>query len=86
MTGETHNKKPPLPLDLLALYDEFVELDACSAFFCDAVAAITSKEDLLDDSSAEGLRFFSQWLKEKSTSFKRELNAAWLAASANERH
>lgn len=79
-------RKQPLPHDLLALYDEFAELDACYAFFCDAVAAISSKEYLLGESSAEGLRFFSQWLKEKSAAFKGELNATWLAASSHERH
>lgn len=86
MPNETQNRKPPLPHDLLALYDEFAELDACCAFFRDAVASISDKECLLDETSAEGARFFSQWLKEKSGSFKRELNAVWLAASANERH
>lgn len=84
-------KKPPTPQphphDLLTLYDDFTEFDACCAFFCDAVAALnTGRQEGLDDASAEGLRFFSQWLKERSAEFKGELNTAWLAASSLERH
>lgn len=86
MPSEPPNKRQPLSNDLLALYDEFAELDACSAFFCDAVTYISTRDDALDESTAEGLRFFSQWMKEKSASFKQELNAAWLAASSLERH
>lgn len=80
-------REKSLTNDLLFLYDDFAELDACYAFFCDAVASINSnREDILDGASAEGLRFFSQWLKERSQAFKRELNAVWLAASSHERH
>ncbi len=64
----------------------FTELEACSAFFCDAVAYISIRDDALDESFAEGHRFSYQWPKEKSASFKQELNAAWLAASSLERH
>ena len=59
MPNEPKNRKPPLPHDLLALDDEFAELDACCAFFCDAVASISEKEGLLDQTSAEGLRLSS---------------------------
>lgn len=86
MPSKPPNKRQPLSTDLLTLYDEFAELDACYAFFCDAVASISKEDDSLDDSSAEGLCFFSQWLKEKSAAFKEELNTAWLAASSHERH
>ena len=80
-------REQSLPNELLTLYDDFAELDAYYAFFCDAVASINSnREDVLDEASAEGLRFFSQWLKERSAAFKGELNAVWLAASSRERH
>lgn len=80
-------KEPSLADDLLALYDDFAELDACYAFFCDAVAALCDKrEECLENTSAEGLRVYSQWLKDKSAAFKGDLNTAWRMASSHKRH
>lgn len=72
--------------ELLVLYSEFTELDACYAFFCDAVATLSDNQDaLLDNTSAEGLRILSQWLKDRSAGFKDDLNVVWRAASAHQR-
>lgn len=87
MANNKTTKQHSVQLELLSLYDDYAELDACYAFFCDAVAALSSDRDEgLDSASAEGLRFFSQWLKQRSTDFKGELNATWLHASSQERH
>lgn len=80
-------KDQSLPLDLLALYDNFSEFEACCAFFCDAVSALSSNgHDWVDGSSAEGLRFIAQRLKEKSTALKGDVEVIWKAASSQERH
>lgn len=74
-------------LDLLALYDNVSEFDACCAFFCDAVAALSNgKDEWLEGTSAEGLRCYAQRLKEESAAIKGEVEVAWKAASAMERH
>lgn len=68
---------------LLTLYDDFSEFDAYCAFFCDAVACLSSsKEDWLDDAGAQGLGLFSQWLKGRSAELKRELDVAFQSASS----
>lgn len=55
-----------------------MELDAYTAFFCDAVSALSNNsDDLLDVTSAQGLRLFAGWLKERSRELKGELKAAW---------
>ncbi|WP_341936851.1 hypothetical protein [Marinimicrobium sp. C2-29] len=70
---------------LMGLYEEFVDFDAYCAFFCDATAALcVNREQWLDDISAEGLSLFSQWLKERSNSLKRELEAHWKSAGQNQ--
>jgi hypothetical protein len=74
MPNTKPTKAQSLPLDLLMLYDSFSEFEACCAFFCDSVAALSShRVDWIDESSAEGLRFFAQRLKEKSTALKSEV-------------
>lgn len=76
------SSQKPLQIDLLNLYDEFAEFDSYCAFFCDAVAALSrDKDGFLDETSAEGLRFFSEWLKERSAVLKGELESAWRASS-----
>jgi hypothetical protein len=85
--GVLPNTKPNsgevLAADLLALYDDSSEFNACCAFFCDAMASFSrNKEDCLDETSAQGLRFFSEWLKERSMALKGELETAWRTASS----
>lgn len=87
MTTSNPPRNQAITNQLLSLYDDYAELDACCAFFCDAVAALSNdREEGLDSTSAEGLRIFSHWLKQRSTAFKGELNTTWLHASSQERH
>lgn len=87
MSNPKTGKEASLSHELLVLYDEFTELDACYVFFCDAVAALSDNQDvLLDNTSAEGLRILCQWLKDRSARFKGDLNVVWRAASAHQRH
>lgn len=87
MPNTKSSKAQSIPLDLLALYDDFSEFDACCAFFCDAVTALSSNgPEWVDGSSAEGLRFIAQQLKEKSTALKGDVEVIWKAASSQARH
>lgn len=87
MSDAKPTKDQSIPLDLLALYDNFSEFDACCAFFCDAVTALSSGgHEWVDGSSAEGLRVTAHRLKEKSAALKGEVEVVWKAASAQERH
>lgn len=64
-----------LAVDLLRLYDEFAEYEACCAFFCDSVACLGSnKDNWLDSTSAEGLCFFSHWMKQRAKILKERLD------------
>ncbi|MGQ9425857.1 hypothetical protein ACXYTJ_05360 [Gilvimarinus sp. F26214L] len=63
---------------LLDLYDEFAEFDAHFAFFCDAMGALSQRQDdFLDRNTAEGVRLFGDWLKERSKLLKEELKVVW---------
>jgi hypothetical protein len=67
----------PTESKLLTIYDDFSEFDAYCSFFCDAVAALSRDEDdFLDRATAQGIRLFGDWLKEKSNGIKRELKDA----------
>lgn len=67
---------------LLEVYDDFVEFNACCAFFFDAVAAVEAgKAEALDEASVEGLRIQAQWLKERSGKLKEALAAVWGATN-----
>lgn len=86
MTDLKITAKPPLSRELLILYDDFSEYDAYCAFFCSAVACLNSgREEWLDEISAEGLCLFSQWLKDRSSSLKTELEKVWSTAKEPER-
>lgn len=87
MPGSKSTRARSLSLDLLALYDNFSEFEACCAFFCDAVSALSnSRDEWVDGTSAEGLRCYAQRLKEESAVMKSEVEVSWKAASAVERH
>lgn len=69
---------------LLDLYDEFAEFDAHCAFFCDAVSALSERQDdFLDQNTAQGIRLFGDWLKERSRLLKGELKVAWEESAAS---
>lgn len=71
------------PTKLLSLYDDFSEFDAYCAFFCDAVGAMSERQDdFLDRNTAQGIRLFGGWLKERSSVLKGELKTAWQDTTA----
>lgn len=72
----------PGPTKLLSLYDDFSEFDAYCAFFCDAVGALNERQDdFLDRTTAQGIRLFGGWLKDRSSDLKGELKTAWQEAT-----
>lgn len=87
MPAKIPSKIEVLSKELLVLYDEFSEFDACCAFFCEATASMSGNSDCcLDGSSAEGLRILAQHLKERSATLKGQVEAVWKVASSEERH
>lgn len=82
--GFTLTQEQSTPTKLLDLYDEFSEFDAYCAFFCDAVGALSERQDdFLDRNTAQGIRLFGDWLKERSSVLKGELKIAWQEATAS---
>ncbi|MCG8434463.1 MAG: hypothetical protein MJA83_10565 [Gammaproteobacteria bacterium] len=66
-------EKTRLAVDLTRLYDEFQEFNADCAFFCDAAASLAAEENGLDESTVEGLRRQSYWMKQKMDAFELKL-------------
>ena len=87
MTDKSTSKDERLSKELLALYDEFSEFDACCAFFCEATASLSGNSDYcLEGASAEGLRILAQQLKERSATLKGQVEAVWKLGSSGDRH
>ena len=59
--------------ELLKLYDELTELNACSAFVMQALATALVKGDGLDERSATGGVFCAQWLNERTAEMEQRL-------------
>ena len=59
--------------ELLKLYDELTALHACSAFVMQALAAALVNGGGLDERSATGGVFCTQWLNERTAELERQL-------------
>ena len=59
--------------ELLKLYDELTALNACSAFVMQALATALVNGDGLDERSATGGVFCTQWLNERTAEMEQQL-------------
>ena len=59
--------------ELLKLYDELTELNACNAFVTQALAAALLNGGGLDERSATGGVFCTQWLNERTVELEQQL-------------
>ena len=59
--------------ELLKLYDELTALNACSAFVMQALAAALVNGGGLDERSATGGVFCTQWLNERTVEMEQQL-------------
>jgi len=59
--------------ELLKLYDELTELNACSAFVMQALAAALANGGGLGERSATGGVFCAQWLSERTAELEQQL-------------
>lgn len=59
-----------LCLDLVNLYDDFVEFHDTCSFFCDAVATMLAARTEFEESTLEGVVDFSNYLKQNGASMK----------------
>lgn len=62
-----------LARELLKLYDELTALHACSAFVMQALAAALVSAGGLDERSATGAVFCTQWLNDRTVELERQL-------------
>jgi hypothetical protein len=58
--------------ELLTLYDELTALHACNAFITRALAAALVQGGGLDDRSATGAGFCTQWLNDRTVELERQ--------------
>ncbi len=59
--------------ELLKLYDELTALHACSAFVMQALAAALVSGGGLDERSATGALFCTQWLNDRTVELEQQL-------------
>ena len=57
-------------MDLVNVYDRFVELQDTYSFLCDAITALMETNSELDHSTLEGMRAFSDNTKQTASKLK----------------
>ena len=62
-----------LARDLLSFYDELTELHACSVFVMQALVSTLAKGEGLDERSATGAVFCTQWLNDRTAEMEQKL-------------
>lgn len=72
-TVEPESKEAQLALEILRLYDDFTEFNDRCAFLCDAFVGIVSDPESLEESTINGLSYYSHWLKHQVGDFKETL-------------
>lgn len=71
--------------ELLSLYDEFCEIEAHCAFFCDAVAALGATRNFpLEPASAGGLTLVAERVKAEVAGLKEKVDRIRLHVQARE--
>lgn len=69
--------------ELLKLYDELTALNACSAFVMQALATPLVNGNGLDERSATGGVFCTQWLNERAAEMEQQLKGIVARAHAS---
>ncbi len=73
-SAKTVDKRTILPApELLRLYDELTALNACSAFVMQALATVLANGGGLDERSATGAVFCTQWLNDRTAELEQQL-------------
>lgn len=72
-SSELINEDVPLSVELLNLYEEFVELHSNCSFLFDAVSCMLKSNIDIDPVAAEGLSSLSWQMKRKAGELKEEL-------------
>ena len=70
--GELAAQPPPLASELLQFYDELTALHAGSAFVMQALASALVKDEGLDERSATGAVFCTQWLNDRTAELEQQ--------------
>ncbi|MES2824982.1 MAG: hypothetical protein V4732_15360 [Pseudomonadota bacterium] len=70
---EMNNGDESLAESLVIFYDEFVEFQAYSAFFCDALSCMARTQLELDDATSRGVCVFSSYVKRRLEELKTRL-------------
>lgn len=68
-----HGKTNSLARELLDLRDELSALNACNAFVLQALSGAMLKGDGLDDRSATGAVYCTQWLGDRAAQLEQRL-------------
>lgn len=59
-----------LTMDLLTIYDEFVEMQDTYAFLCDAITSLLQTHSELDHTTLEGMRGFANEAKHSASELR----------------
>ncbi|MES2675496.1 MAG: hypothetical protein V4660_14740 [Pseudomonadota bacterium] len=70
---DANNGDESLAESLVNFYDEFVEVQAYSAFLCDALSCMVSTQLEMDDATARGVCIFSSYVKRRLEELKTRL-------------
>jgi hypothetical protein len=71
--GELAAQQEWLARELLQFYDELTALHTCSTFVMQALASTLAKGEGLDERSATGAVFCTQWLNDRTTEMEQKL-------------
>jgi hypothetical protein len=83
-SAKTVDNQTNLPAsELLRLYDELTALHACSAFVMQALAATLVGGGGLDERSATGAVFCTQWLNDRTEELERQIKSIVSQACAS---
>lgn len=71
--------------NLIMFYDDFVEFHCSCAFLCDAVTGMLQSNAEVDSETLEGIRAYSDQVKQAARDLKKKLDAIQEAASSDNR-
>ena len=81
--GELAAQQQSLARELLQFYDDLTALHACSAFITQALASTLVQGESMDERSATGAVFCTQWLNDRTSELERRLKDILLKAQSS---
>jgi hypothetical protein len=75
-----------LHMDLVNLYDDFVEFHDTCSFFCDALSTMLTARTEFNQSTLEGIRDFSDYLAHKGAEMKERFRQVQRELAAGSEH